>query len=376
MEQKVVLISINAAWNVFNFRKALVAALREQGYRVLVAAPPDEYCERIEAMGAGFIPIAMDSKGVSPFQDLRLLGRYLQLLRQVRPDIFLGYTAKPNIYGSLAAAMLGIPVINNIAGLGTAFIRQNWLTGVLTRLYRLALHRSATVFFQNPEDRDLFLSERMVRPEQVRLLPGSGVDLAHFSPSEDVARSNDGFRFLLMGRVLWDKGVGEYVEAARIVRRVLPEARFQMLGFADSENRTAVPRAVVEGWVSEGIVEYLGQCDDVRRFVAAADCIVLPSYREGLPKSLLEAAAMAKPLIATDVPGCRHVVEHGKNGFLCAVRDAQALSDAMIRMAQLSSDERRALGTAGRQRMESEFDESLVAQHYLAAIEDAITGNP
>ena len=372
MDRKVVLISINAAWNVVNFRKGLIAALRKHGYRVVVAAPPDEYSDRIQGLGATYIPIDMDKKGLSPVQDLRLLGRYLKLLRNVKPDVFLGYTAKPNIYGSLAAAVLRIPTINNIAGLGTAFIRQNWLTALLTHLYRLALRRSHTVFFQNPEDRDLFLAKRMVRPAQVRLLPGSGIDLELFTPGEGSESADGGARFILIGRLLWDKGVGEYVEAARIARRTLPAAKFQLLGFLDSENRTAVPRAAVEEWQSEGLVEYLGHADDVRPFVAAADCIVLPSYREGLPRVLLEAAAMAKPLIATDVPGCRHVVEHGKNGYLCAVRSAEALAEAMIRMAELAPAERRALGLAGRQRVEGEFDQRIVAERYLAAIEDAV----
>jgi glycosyltransferase involved in cell wall biosynthesis len=373
MAQKLVLISINASWNIVNFRRGLIAALQARGYRVAVAAPEDEYTPHLLSLGVEYIPLPMDKQGISPARDLRLLLRYRQVLRQLHPDVFLGYTAKPNVYGALAGRLLSIPVINNIAGLGTAFIKRSWLTSVMTNLYRIALSRSSTVFFQNSEDMRLFIAHRMVRPAQARLLPGSGVDINLFQPQECDAASG-GVRFLLAGRLLWDKGVCEFIEAARAVRRVVPDARFQILGFADVENRTAVPRAALDQWVNEGLVEYLGHSDDVRPFIAAADCVVLPSYREGLPRVLLEAAAMAKPLIATDVPGCQHVVEDGRNGFLCAARSSGSLAEAMLRMAALSSDERRAMGTAGRARVEAEFDERIVIERYLAAIRDATDG--
>lgn len=319
-----------------------------------------------------YCPIEMDRQGISPARDLLLLWRYWRTLRRLRPDIFLGFTAKPNVYGSLAAQALGISVINNVAGLGTAFIRKGPLTRIVSALYRLAFRRSATVFFQNPEDRDLFVGEGMVRPEQARLLPGSGVDLERFQPGEPPSGPAGGFTFLLIGRLLWDKGVAEFVEAARRVRREAPDARFQLLGFLDVLNRTAVSRADVESWVREGVVDYLGETDDVRPFIAAADCVVLPSYREGLPRTLLEAAAMARPLIATDVPGCRQVVEDGVNGFLCAARDAASLAAAMTRMLSLGGEERARLGAAGRAKVQREYDEKLAVGIYVEAVAAAL----
>jgi glycosyltransferase involved in cell wall biosynthesis len=372
MEQKTVLISINASWNIVNFRSGLVAALRRAGYRVAALAPADSHSARLVELGVDYRPIEMDTHGTSPLADLRLLWLYHRALRRLRPDVFLGFTAKPNIYGSLAAHALGIKVINNVSGLGTAFIRQGLLTRIVAGLYRLALRRSATVFFQNDEDRALFVAGGIVRPEQARLLPGSGVDLERFSPAAGRSGPSDGFTFLLAGRLLWDKGVGEFVEAARIVRKEEPGARFQLLGFLGAANPAAVAPGDVAAWAGEGLVEYLGETDDVRPFIAAANCVVLPSYREGLPRSLLEAAAMARPLIATDVPGCRQVVEHGANGFLCAPRDAPSLAKAMLEMLRLPPARVQAMGAAGRAKAELVYDEKLVSSRYLEAIGEAL----
>ena len=369
---KTVVISINAAWNIVNFRMGLIGALQAAGYRVVALAPDDRYSARLVERGIEFVPVQMDKQGISPARDLLLLGRYVRALKRIGPDVFLGFTAKPNVYGSLAAQWLGIATINNVAGLGTAFIKQGPLTKIVTTLYRLAFRRSATVFFQNREDRDMFVSTGIVREAQARLLPGSGIDLTTFAPAARERSDEEEFRFLLIARLLRDKGVYEYVEAARRVRASAPQARFQILGFLDAENRTAISRDEMEKWVAEGVVEYLGEADDVRPFIGAADCIVLPSYREGLPRALLEGAAMAKPLIATDVPGCRHVVDHERNGFLCAVRDADALSDAMLKMLRLPEAERRALGEAGRTMVEAEFDEREVFRRYISAIAAAL----
>jgi glycosyltransferase involved in cell wall biosynthesis len=372
MSRKSILISINASWNIVNFRQGLIRGLQAQGYRVVALAPPDAYSERFAALGVEYHPIEMDKKGVSPGRDLLLLGRYYRLLKALSPDVFLGYTAKPNVYGSMAAQALGIPVINNVSGLGTAFIRQGLLTKIVSGLYRTAFRRSRTVFFQNDEDRGLFVRNRLVPEDKAKLLPGSGIDLERFRPAGDVRRPEEPFTFLLIARLLWDKGVGEYVEAARLVRAEEPETRFALLGFLDVENRTAVPRSAVETWRAEGLIEYLGPADDVRPAIAAADCVVLPSYREGLPRTLLEAAAMARPLITTNVPGCRQVVEEGMNGFLAEVRDARSLADAMLRMIGLTPAQRAAMGGAGRAKMEREYDEKLVIARYLQAIEEAL----
>ncbi len=364
-----VVIAANTSWNLVNFRGNIISALIDRGFHVVAIAPRDAHTDRLIAMGVEFHALAFRSSAISPARDALLLSRYVILLGKIRPAVFLGFTIKPNIYGSLAARMLGIKVINNVSGLGTAFIKQGLITRIATTLYRLALRSSATVFFQNDEDRAHFISARIVAPAKACLLPGSGVDLERFAATALPAR--DTFTFLLVARLLWDKGVQEFVEAAAIVKRRHPTARFQILGFADVDNRTAVPRAALDAWIAEGLVEHLGAADDVRPAIAAADCVVLPSYREGLPRALLEASAMARPIVATDVPGVRDVVDDGVTGLLCTVKSGESLAQALLAMIDLSYEERRAMGLAGRARVERHYAIAHVTRHYLAAIADA-----
>jgi len=373
MGTRTVLIASNSVWSLVNFRQGLIKALIAKGYDVVALAPRDEHVQRLTQLGCRYAPLPMDNKGTSPLEDFVLLARFLRLIRQERPVIFLGYTIKPNIYGSLAARALGIPAINMISGLGTAFIRGGWLQAVVHRLYALSLKRSSRVFFLNDDDRMLFVDHGLVQHEQAVLLPGEGIDLAQFRPVTGDRDGDNEFRFLLAARLLWDKGVREYIEAAGIVRSKHPRVRFQLLGFLDVENRTAIDRQTVEGWVGEGVAEYLGATDDVRPFLAAADCVVLPSYREGTSRILLEAAAMARPIIATDVPGCREVVDDGVNGFLCRVRDAENLAEKMLQMIALHAEQRAAFGLAGRRKVEVEFDEKIVIERYLEAIDSALS---
>lgn len=366
-----VVISVNTSWNVVNFRAGLVRALVAAGFEVVVIAPEDAYSARLGELGCRFVPLAMDNQGASPRRDFGLFLRFRRLLAAERPVAFLGYTVKPNVYGSLAALSLGIPTINNVSGLGTAFIRQSWLTSVVKLLYRLPLRRASRVFFQNEEDRALFVRDGLVPAPVADVLPGSGIDLQHFAASE-LPKDRPGPVFLLVARLLVDKGVNEYVEAARRVRQRHPHARFQLLGFFDVENRTAIGRATLESWVGEGTIEYLGAADDVRPFIGAADCVVLPSYREGTPRTLLEAAAMARPLIATDVPGCRDLVEPGVNGYLCKARDPADLAAAMLRVIAHSPAERQAMGMHSRRLVEQRYDERIVVDRYLEVVSSIV----
>lgn len=367
VEPPTIVISANSSWNIVNFRGGLIRALRNRGYRIVVAAPEDKQTSRLGEFGATFVHVPMNSSGLSIAEDLRLLLRYLKIFRKIKPFAYLGFTAKPNIYGSLAARAVGAKVINNVSGLGTVFIKRGPLTALLVQLYRFSFRTSSRVFFQNREDMELFITSRTVRRQQAELLPGSGVDLARFRPGDGV-RAAGPFRFLLVGRLLWDKGVAEYVEAARLVSRSHPEVRFQILGPAGVNNRTAVPSSFLERWRAETAIEYLGESDDVRMAMEQADCIVLPSYREGLPRALLEGSAMGKPLIATDVPGCRDVVVDGETGYLCEVRSANSLAAAMLKMLELPAAERLAMGRRGRRKVEQEFCESLVIAKYLDAL--------
>jgi glycosyltransferase involved in cell wall biosynthesis len=365
-----VVIALNTAWNLVNFRAGLIRALVAKGYEVVAVAPNDEYAPRLAELGCRFVALPMDNKGTHPGRDLLLFFRFLNLLRRERPDVFLGYTVKPNVYGSLAAHVLGIPVVNNIAGLGAVFIRDNWLTRLVRLLYKTALSRSRHVFFQNDEDMRLFVEQGLVASDKVSRLPGSGVDLSTFRYAPMQPLENRTFHFLLAARLLWDKGVGEYVEAARMVRRKYPTAKFQLLGFLDVQNPTTVSSAQMDDWVKEGVVEYLGVADDVKPYMAAADCVVLPSYREGVPRSLLEAAAIGRPIVTTDAAGCRDAVDDGVNGLLCRVGNADDLAEKLLRMIAMTPEDRELMGQAGRRKMELEFDEKIVIRRYLEAIRE------
>lgn len=362
-----VLATVNAAWNIWNFRRPIIAALLAEGHRVTILAPEDDSVGQLEEMGCRFLPLQMDSKGLHPLRDLALIRRLRRAFAAERPDLILSYTIKNNIYGALAARSLRIPFIPNVSGLGTAFLSGGALQFVAEMLYRAAFHSLPTVFFQNCEDRDLFVARRLVREQQTRVLPGSGIDLAHFAPA-DFPEVGAPPTFLMIGRLLRDKGVHEFVEAAGLVKAVHPKARFQLLGAVDSQNRTAIDRLAVDKWQESHGIEYLGTCDDVRNAIAEAHCVVLPSYREGAPRTLIEAAAMARPLIATDVAGCRSVVDDGVSGFLCTARSSEALANACLRFLKLPRATQIALGEAGRAKMEREFDQAHVVSAYRQAI--------
>ena len=366
-------VTANSCWNIVNFRSGLIDSLENAGYRVAALAPEDAHAPKLLQRGIALETLRIDSKGQSPRRDLLLLWQYRRALRRIRPAAMLSFTMKPNVYGSLAAASLGIPVINNVSGLGTAFIAGGAIERIVTALMRQAMRRSSTVFFQNSDDLSLFVERRIVSPVQAQLINGSGIDLDRFAPvvrtpEADSTPEAIGPIFLQVGRLLRDKGVREFVEAARIVRATLPAARFRLLGPLGAANRTAVPDDEVDAWVASGLIDYRGEKDDVRADLAAADCVVLASYREGLPRSLIEAAAMGRPAIATDVPGCRAAVDDGVTGYLCAPRSGTALAEAMLRFAALDQEARNRMGVAARAKAVREFDQKLVAAAYLDAL--------
>lgn len=362
------LLTANTAWNILHFRRGLVQALREDGHQVTVLAPQDGTEHELQEMGCRFRTLTMNSKGLNPLEDMRLVGRFRRFMAGMQPDAALSFTIKNNIYGALAAKRQGIPFIPNVTGLGTAFLSGGPLQTVAEQLYTRAFRQLPVVFFQNRDDRSLFLDRGLVTPSQARLLPGSGIDLDHFRAAEPPPPRGSAPCFLMIGRLLRDKGVFEYVEAARQVKQRWPEARFRLLGAVGAANRTAIDRETVEAWHREGIVEYLGTADDVRPLIAEADCVVLPSYREGAPRTLIEAAAMARPVIATDVPGCRAVVDDKVTGLLCAPRSAECLSQALLEFLDLPAARRVAMGQAGRRKMEQEFDQDLVIEAYRSAL--------
>ncbi|WP_204318723.1 glycosyltransferase family 4 protein [Pseudooceanicola aestuarii] len=360
-----VMLTVNAAWNVWNFRQPVLKALLSKGHRVTVLAPPDDSVEMLKEMGCRVLPLEMSAKGLNPLEGLRLRRAFLRAFRQERPDIVFSYTIKNNLFGAMAARRCGVPFLPNVTGLGTAFLSGGALQRVAETLYRHAFRPLPKVFFQNEDDRRLFLSRRLVREDQAEVLPGSGIDLEHFARAPYPEGKET--RFLMIARLLRDKGAREYVEAARTLKAEGANARFQILGAPDSENRTAISREEVAEWEAEGIIDYLGTAPDVRPHIAEAHCIVLPSYREGAPRTLIEAAAMARPLIATDVPGCTAVVDHDANGFLCEVRSGASLAEACRRFLSMEASAQREMGLAGRAKMVAQYDEALIVAAYERA---------
>ena len=362
-----IIMTVNAAWNIANFRRSVLRALLSDGHEVIVLAPADNSIADLQQLGARFLPLEMSVKGLNPLHDLKLLQRFKTIFRRERPDLVLSYTIKNNVFGAMAARGCGVPFIPNVTGLGTAFLSSGMLQQVAERLYRRAFRGLPSIFFQNDDDRALFLERKLVRPEQARLLPGSGIDLHRFAAADFPLVSSPPV-FLMIARLLRDKGVMEFVEAAQQIKARGGQARFQLLGAAGSENRSAIDLPTVRAWEEQGVIEYLGTTPDVRPFIEAAHCVVLPSYREGAPRTLIEAAAIARPLIATDVPGCRSVVENTVTGFLCEARSADSLAAAIARFLDLPDDARAAMGRAGRAKIEREFDEAIVVAAYRDAI--------
>jgi glycosyltransferase involved in cell wall biosynthesis len=363
-------LSANTTWYVVNFRSRLITSLIDQGWRVVVLSPTDRHVSRLIACGAEHVPLKLDNAGTNPLRELHTLWSIRRTLKQIAPSVVLTFTPKVNIYLSMAARSLHVPVVANISGLGRGFESRGWLQRVSQVLYRTALKWPSTVFFQNEEDRTHFIAAGLVKASRTQRLPGSGVDVQRFSPR---AKPHGGpMQFLLVARLLWAKGVGEFVEAARIVKAQHPDVEFALAGFVDEGNDAAVPRATIEAWEREGLVTFLGSFDDMVPIYAQADCVVLPSYyREGVPRSLLEAASMGKPIITTDSVGCRDTVAHGVTGWLVKPRDAQALAEAMVRVLRIPPEQTAQMSLQARQRIVAKFDEQIVLDAYGEAVHSA-----
>lgn len=346
-----------------NFVRELLA----QGHEVHTIAPTDEFTTLLKDSGCIHHPLKMDSRGANPVKDSALIFELFFIYKRVKPDVILHYTIKPNVYGTIAAAMLRIPTVNNVCGLGTVFLKKNLVSAFALFLYKISFRFANKVFFQNSDDQQLFIEQKLVPKNIVDLLPGSGIDLTRFTPVD--FKRNDRFTFLLVSRLITDKGVLEFIEAVRKLKSEGLDARFQMLGAMDPEHKRGIKREIIQGWIDEGVVEYLGTAEDVRPHIQNADCIVLPSYREGTPRTLLEAASSAKPIIATDVPGCNHVVKDNFNGLLCKLKDADDLAAKMRAMAQLEDQTLKQFGINGRVKVEQEYDERIVIKKYLHTIQ-------
>ncbi len=357
----------NSAWGMFRFRAALLRDCVERNLDVTVLAPEDDYATCIRQLGCSFLAYPMSRRGMNPVKEVITFLHFFRIYKFHRPSIVFHYTVKPIIWGSLAANLLRIPNIAVITGLGFVFMKNSALTRIVSHLYKIALFRTREVWFLNHEDLAEFSRRKIIETDRMFVLPGEGLDLGEFPRATKFPETPT---FLLVARLLWDKGIAEYIEAAKWAKIHFPDARFQLLGPFDSGNPSAVGKDVITKCHQDGLIEYLGVTDDVRSFIANATCIVLPSYREGLPRALLEAAAMARPIITTDCPGCRDIVADGKNGYLVPVRDQAALCDAISKIAKLRTEELRNLGENGRKLVETKYSISNVLAEYRSRTAD------
>jgi glycosyltransferase involved in cell wall biosynthesis len=367
-------ISSNTSWYLYNFRASTIRRLLAEGYRVVCLSPQDDYSSRlIDDLGCEWLPLVMNNHGSNPFRDAGLVYQFWRHYRELRPAAALHFTIKNNVYGTWAARVLGVPAINNVSGLGTAFLRSGPVPAIVRLLYKTSQPLAHRVFCQNQDDLNQLVENGLVPRERLELLPGSGVDLERFKPGLREAH-NGAFRFLYAGRMLADKGLNELVAAIRDINAAGVRCKLWLSGFADVENVSSISHQQLSAWAEESGIEWLGPSDVMEQVYAAVDCVVLPSYREGMPRSLLEAGAMGLPVVATDVAGCRNVVSDGYNGLLCEVKSSASLAHAMQRMLALSDDERARMGENGRDRVTREFDEQLVVEATMRAVQSALRG--
>jgi glycosyltransferase involved in cell wall biosynthesis len=355
---------------LYNFRASTIRRLQAEGYRVVCLSPPDDYSARLVSdLGCHWYPLPMDNQGSNPMRDAGLVYRLWRHYRRERPVAALHFTIKNNVYGTWAARAAGVPALNNVSGLGTAFIRTGLVAAIVRLLYKTSQPLAQRVFCQNEEDYRLLVEKRLVPQPRLELLPGSGVNLERFHPAKHDAHDGP-FRFLYAGRMLADKGLHELIEAVRGINAKGQVCSLWLCGFADVSNVSAISESQLQQWAEEPGIEWLGSTDAMDEVLSQVDAMVLPSYREGMPRSVLEAGAMGLPVVTTNVPGCRNVVSAGVNGLLCEARDSHSLQQAMQQMLDMSTEERRRLGDNGRRLVEEKFDENLVVEATLRAIRD------
>lgn len=365
-----ILIFANDESTIYNFRRELLAALIKDKFRVLVCCPFGEHSHEIERIGCELVDIKVERHGKNIFKEIRLAGKYLRILKKHSPDIVLTYTIKPNIYASIACQLAGIPYINNVTGLGSVFQNKGGLSKLLLLLQKIAYRKSSCVFFQNADNYKKMKECKVISDRiPVQILPGSGVNLelqAYVGFPED-----DGItRFIIIARIRADKGYQEFFEAAEKLKFKYPDTEFHVVGWYEEDRL----KAKVHDLMKKGIIIYHGSQvqEEVHRLIAKCNCLVHPSYHEGMANVLLEAAATGRPVIATRISGCREAFEEGISGYGCEAKDPKSLLEAMEKMVLTPYEVQERMGRVGRKKMEREFDRNIVVNVYRKQIRKTI----
>nr|WP_282020667.1 glycosyltransferase family 4 protein [Planomicrobium okeanokoites] len=362
--KKVLIFANNDIW-LYKLRKEIVLELLKEGYEVVLSSPNGDYIQTMVNWGCSFIETKVDRRGTNPLKDLQLFVSYLKVLKKVKPDIVLTYTIKPNLYGGLACRILSIPYINNITGLGSGFSKNPILKFIITSLYKFSLRKSTSVFFQNTEDMKTLIDSKIVTgPAQ--LIPGSGVNLQEYEmkafPKEEDAS------FIFIGRIMKDKGIDQYLEAAKAIKMKYPKTTFRIVGFI--EETQPHYRNLIKEYEEKGYISFLGFQADVKPFIEKSHCLVQPSHGgEGMSNVLLETAATGRALIASDIPGCRETIEEGRNGYVFKPKNSQSLVEKIETYITLSPSEKKQMGLNSRLKIEKQFDRDIVVKAYLDQIQ-------
>ena len=373
-KKETITIVANSTWNIRNFRLNVISELLRLNYNIVVIAPIDDYISYLDDFPQvkHYNLPRLSRKGKNPLEDFMLFGQLLKMYRKIKPDLILHYTVKPNIYGSFASRLCGIPTISFVTGLGYAFIHNGVVSKIVRRLYRLAFRFNKKVFFENIDDRLLFIKEKIIKSSQGISTKGCGVDIDYFQPLSPM-RERDTIVFSFIGRLLYDKGISEFVQAAEILNRKYSHLEFQIIGETDKDNPASIHKSDLLRWVEAKTVHYRGFHSDVRDIIDRSDCVVLPSYREAIARTLTEAMSMARPIITTDTAGCREAVDEGKNGYLVKLRSAESLAQAMEKFALLPIESKRKMGLFGRAKAVAEFDDRVIAKKIVSAIQDILS---
>ena len=361
--KKSVLILSNSLKGLFSFRKEVIKAICDASYDVTISIPErDERAEYFESIGCSLVETKLSRRGMNPFADCNLLLNYRKLIREIHPIAVLTYTIKPNVYGGMACRLTKTSQLANVTGLGDAVENGGWLQKLTITLYKMGLAKAKTVFFQNATNRNYFIQNKIADDDSI-LLPGSGVNLNHHT-FQEYPTNDETIKFLFIGRLLKDKGIEEFFEAAKNVKNRYPNTEFQILGPVEGPYKP-----VLEANIQLGTVKHLGSTTDVRPFIGAVHCTVMPSYHEGMSNVNLESSANGRPVITTNVAGCRETVDDNITGFLVNVTDAKDLADKFEKFILLNHEQKEQMGLAARRKVEREFDRQIVINAYLKEIE-------
>lgn len=368
MRKKVIIVA-NSTWNIYKFRLNLIDKLINEQYDVVVVAPLDEYIEYKEKFpSVRHIPLKnLNRASGNPLRDLRLIVELRNIYKSERPDLIIHYTHKPNIFGGFAVKGINVKSVAVVTGLGYAFIKKGWITKLTERLYAKTNKNHDIVIFENEDDLDFFVSEKLLDSKNGFSVKGCGVDTKVYAPFPNGYKKST-VTFTFIGRLLYDKGIVEFVNAAKTLKKRYPYAEFWVVGELDAGNPSMVEKSKLLDWIDSGYIVYHGFVKDVRPLIAKSDCIVLPSYREGMPRIILEGMSMAKPVITTNTAGCRETVEEGVNGLLVDVKDVSGLSHAMDKIINMSYEDRHRMGQEGRKMVEEEFNSKKIAQNFYEII--------